>query len=136
MPPPAGTWKLNSSPCAILNAVGFQLMMDRSVVALIVPKLPAPVQVTVPLTTVNGWTVGLVPTGTTANSEPGSMADGPTANIAMNSLRSDNLTGGAFFICDKTSDCDLITPNSLKETKRPTAVARIISAGFGDVSPT
>src|SRR5687767_15824398 len=85
----------------MLNAPAFQLTIARSD-AVMVPTLPAPLQVAVPLTFENGWTVGLAPCGTAASSGLGSIDIGPTANIAMNNLRRDNLTGGAFFICEYT----------------------------------
>ena len=65
--------------------------------AFTVPKVPEPFHDAVPFNTVNG---AVEPEGTAANSGLGSIDIGPTASIAMNNLRRDNLTGGAFFICD------------------------------------
>jgi hypothetical protein len=55
-----------------------------------VPVLPAGVHVADPE---NG-----VVAGTAARTGPGNIASGPTANIATNNLRRDNLTGDALFI--------------------------------------
>ena len=67
---------------------------EVSVPTLVLP----PVHVTLepPAITVNGAY------GTAASKGLGSIDIGPTANIAMNNLRRDNLTGGAFFICEYT----------------------------------
>jgi hypothetical protein len=55
--------------------------------------------VTEPFVTVNEPELVLeLYVGSAANTGLGSIATGPTASIAMNNLRSDNLTGGAFFI--------------------------------------
>jgi hypothetical protein len=77
------------------SVAAFHAMIALFELALMFARVPEPLYVTEPFTTLNGMALGTV-----ASSGVGSIANGPTANIATMSLRSDNLTGGAFFICD------------------------------------
>lgn len=93
---PPGTEKLKVSPAAMLNWLLPQTSTERSETertAVPAPFTPDVANVAEPFVTVYDPVVGRA-----AHTGLGSMATGPTANIAVNNLRSDNLTGGAFFI--------------------------------------
>jgi hypothetical protein len=72
-----------------------------------VDKVPVPfvcrTKLLVVLMSVPAGRIVTKPEGMDAHTGAGSIAIGPTASIAINNLRRDNLTGGAFFICDSVS---------------------------------